>query len=75
MKDSKVFLTILLMFCFFFYHYPILKEIHYELDSKILFKLFEAGIEPKDFENLYKGFTLGQNDIKENEMNDKKVMS
>jgi DNA polymerase III delta prime subunit len=35
--------------------------------KKILFKLFEAGIEPKDFENLYKGFTLGQNDIKEND--------
>jgi DNA polymerase III delta prime subunit len=35
--------------------------------KKILFKLFDGGIEAKDFENLYKGFTLGQNDIKENE--------
>ncbi len=35
--------------------------------KKILFKLFDTGIEPKDFENLYKGFTLGQNDIKEND--------
>jgi len=35
--------------------------------KKILLKLFEYGIEAKDFENLYKGFTLGQNDLKENE--------
>jgi DNA polymerase III delta prime subunit len=35
--------------------------------KKILFKLFEGGIEAKDFENLYKGFTLGQIDNKENE--------
>jgi DNA polymerase III delta prime subunit len=35
--------------------------------KKILFKLFEGGIEAKDFENLYKGFTLGQTDNKENE--------
>ena len=35
--------------------------------KKILFKLFDGGIEAKDFENLYKGFTLGQNDIKDNE--------
>ena len=35
--------------------------------KKILFKLFDGGIDAKDFENLYKGFTLGQNDIKENE--------
>ena len=35
--------------------------------KKILFKLVDTGIEPKDFENLYKGFTLGQNEIKEND--------
>jgi DNA polymerase III delta prime subunit len=35
--------------------------------KKILFKLFEGGIEAKDFENIYKGFTLGQSDNKENE--------
>ena len=35
--------------------------------KKILLKLFEYGIESKDFENLYKGFTLGQSDLKENE--------
>jgi DNA polymerase III delta prime subunit len=35
--------------------------------KKILFKLFEGGIDIKDFENLYKGFTLGADDNKSNE--------
>jgi DNA polymerase III delta prime subunit len=35
--------------------------------KKILIRLFEGGIEAKDFENIFKGFTLGQNEIKENE--------
>jgi DNA polymerase III delta prime subunit len=35
--------------------------------KKILFKLFEGGIDIKDFENLYKGFTLGADDNKLNE--------
>jgi DNA polymerase III delta prime subunit len=35
--------------------------------KKILFKLFESGIDIKDFENIYKGFTLGNEDNKANE--------
>ncbi len=34
---------------------------------KILHKLFEGGLEIKDFENIYKGFTLGTEDNKLNE--------
>ena len=34
---------------------------------KILLKLFEGGLEIKDFENIYKGFVLGNEDNKENE--------
>jgi hypothetical protein len=35
--------------------------------KKILHKLFEGGLEIKDFENIYKGFTLGTEDNKLNE--------
>ena len=35
--------------------------------KKILLKLFEGGLEIKDFENIYKGFVLGNEDNKENE--------
>jgi DNA polymerase III delta prime subunit len=34
---------------------------------KILYSLFEGGLDAKDFENIYKGFTLGQNETKEND--------
>jgi DNA polymerase III delta prime subunit len=33
--------------------------------KKILYRLFDGGLELKDFENIYKGFTMGQSDIKE----------
>ena len=38
-----------------------------KLYKKILIKLFDAGIEPKDFENLYKGFTQDLEETKANE--------
>ena len=34
---------------------------------KILYSLFEGGLDAKDFENIYKGFTLGQNETKDND--------
>ena len=40
---------------------------HDKLYKKILFKLFEGGIDIKDFENIYKGCTLGTDDNKSNE--------
>lgn len=40
---------------------------HDKIYTKILFKLFEGGIDIKDFENIYKGFTLGADDNKSNE--------
>lgn len=40
---------------------------HDKIYKKILFKLFEGGIDIKDFENIYKGFTLGTDDNKSNE--------
>jgi DNA polymerase III delta prime subunit len=33
--------------------------------KKILYRLFDGGLEFKDFENLYKGFTMGQTEIKD----------
>jgi hypothetical protein len=33
--------------------------------KKILYRLFDGGLELKDFENLYKGFTMGQSEIKD----------
>ena len=44
-----------------------------KLYKKILIKLFDAGIEPKDFENLYKGFTQDLAETKENEEIYKKI--
>ena len=38
-----------------------------KLYKKILIKLFDAGIEPKDFENIYKGFTQDLEETKSNE--------
>lgn len=40
---------------------------HDKIYKKILFKLFDGGIDIKDFENIYKGFTLGADDNKANE--------
>jgi hypothetical protein len=34
---------------------------------KIMFKLFDDGVELKDFDNIYKGFVLGTEDNKEND--------
>jgi hypothetical protein len=40
-------------------------EISEKVYKKILYRLFDGGLELKDFENIYKGFTMGQSDIKE----------
>jgi hypothetical protein len=35
--------------------------------KKILYKMFDEGVKPGDFDNIYKGFTLGSEDNKDND--------